>query len=246
MKIICAIDIIDGSCVRLVKGSYATKKVYSEDPVAMAKSFEEHGLKHLHLVDLDGAKAKKVVNLSVLKAIRTETNLTIDVGGGLQSEDDFEAVFDSGADMATIGSLAAKNRELTLKLLEKWGPDKLILGADCLNEKIAISGWQEQIDFNVYQFVESYLKAGFKKVISTDVSKDGLLSGPAFDLYENLLNLAQQNNLPLELIASGGVTTVKDLNRLKNLQLDGSIIGKALYENYFSLEELARWEKENG
>ncbi|MFA5513380.1 MAG: 1-(5-phosphoribosyl)-5-[(5-phosphoribosylamino)methylideneamino] imidazole-4-carboxamide isomerase [Sphaerochaetaceae bacterium] len=243
MDIILAIDIIEGKCVRLTKGDYATKKIYASDPLKIAKEYEAAGFKRLHLIDLDGAKAKKVVNLKVLETIATNTDLIIDFGGGLNSIGDFASVFDSGASMATVGSLAANNRELTLELLNQYSKEKLILGSDCKDRKIAVSGWQEVTDISVLSFITTYLKEGFEMVISTDISKDGMLKGPSFDLYKEILKQAEADCLSISLIASGGVSSIKDLDKLNELNLFGSIIGKAFYENKISLEDLAKWEK---
>lgn len=243
MDIILAIDIIDGKCVRLTKGDYSTKKIYSSDPLEIAKAYEQTGFRRLHLVDLDGAKAKKVVNLKVLEAIATKTNLIVDFGGGLSSKKDFAAVFNSGAALATVGSLAANNRELALELLSEYSKERLILGSDCKDRKIAVSGWQEVTDLSVISFITSYLKAGFETVISTDISKDGMLIGPSFELYKEILEETKNQNLKISLIASGGVTSLDDLDKLKELNISGAIIGKAFYEGKISLEDLANWEK---
>lgn len=243
MDIIPAIDIIGGAYVRLRRGDYSQKRVYGESPLAMAKEMVDAGIKRLHLVDLDGAKAKRVVNLKVLEEIAQNTPLIIDVGGGLQSEQDFKEVFNAGAHMATVGSLAARNRHLTLQLLETYGNDKLILGADSLDGMIAVSGWQEATAFPLFDFVTSYLEAGFTKVIATDIDRDGMLSGSALGLYKNLLGHLNNLQLPVELIASGGVNSLDDLRALKEAGLSGAIIGKALYEGIITLKELTPWVK---
>ncbi|NLA93108.1 MAG: 1-(5-phosphoribosyl)-5-[(5-phosphoribosylamino)methylideneamino]imidazole-4-carboxamide isomerase [Spirochaetales bacterium] len=241
MEIIPAIDIIDGKYVRLTRGDYEQKKVYGNDPLTMAKEIADAGIKRLHLVDLDGAKAKKVVNLKVLEEIAQNTALIIDVGGGLQSKQDFSDVFNAGAHMATVGSLAARDRDLTLELLAIYGGEKLILGADSLDGMIAVSGWQESTSFPLFDFITTYLEAGFLKVIATDISRDGMLSGSALELYRDLLERVEELGLTINLIASGGVNSLEDISELKEAGLSGAIIGKALYEGIVTLEELAQW-----
>ncbi|MFA5468952.1 MAG: 1-(5-phosphoribosyl)-5-[(5-phosphoribosylamino)methylideneamino] imidazole-4-carboxamide isomerase [Sphaerochaetaceae bacterium] len=241
MEIIPAMDIIEGAFVRLEQGDYAAKTVYGSDPVEMGKRIERAGLKRLHLVDLEGAKAKKVVNLKVLEALAEGTSLVIDVGGGLQTKQDFADVFNAGAQMATIGSLAARDRDLTLELLEQWGSEKLILGADSLEGKIAVSGWQETTSYPLFDFIATYLEAGFVKVIATDISRDGMLKGSSLPLYSRLLSGFKELALQIELIASGGVSSLQELDALSQLGLSGAIIGKALYEGIVTLEELASW-----
>lgn len=234
MQIIPAIDLIDGKCVRLTKGDYDQKKIYNEDPLEVAKSFEDHGITRLHLVDLDGAKARKIVNARVLEKIAGNTSLTIDFGGGVQSDDSIRIAFDSGASQVTGGSIAVRKPEIFRNWLRKYGSERIILGADVLDRKIATSGWQEINDLEVSGFISEYQKEGVKYVICTDISKDGVLQGPSIELYRNLLE-----NLPgIELIASGGVTTVDDLRELKSCGVFGAIIGKAIYENRISLESL--------
>lgn len=235
IKIIPAIDIIDGKCVRLTKGDYSTKKVYNESPLEVAKMFEDSGIKQLHLVDLDGAKQKKVVNYKVLEAITTHTNLDIDFGGGVQDDSDLEKVFDHGAKQVTGGSIAVKNPELFDKWLSHWGGEKIILGADAKEEMIAISGWEEKTSIDIYDFIEDKITKGVKYTISTDVAKDGLLQGPSFDLYKNI-----QSKFPeLHIIASGGVSCLDDISQLNNLNLYGVIVGKAIYEGKISLQEIS-------
>jgi phosphoribosylformimino-5-aminoimidazole carboxamide ribotide isomerase len=229
MIVIPAMDIIDGSCVRLRMGDYATKQVYATDPVEVAKQFADHGLRRLHLVDLDGARAKRVVNIDVLKRILSSVDLVIDVGGGLHTKEDFQAVFSAGAAMATVGSLAARDRSLTLELLDAWGPQRLILGADCREGSIAVSGWEKTTGIPVVEFVAGYLGAGFSKVISTDISKDGMMEGPSISLYRTLMSAMDARGLHIELIASGGVSSLGDLDELKEAGLSGAIVGKALY-----------------
>lgn len=234
MRIIPAIDLIDGKCVRLSKGDYATKKVYNEDPVEVAKSFEGSGLQYLHLVDLDGAKEKRIMNWKVLEKIANRTNLTIDFGGGVQSNEDLKIAFESGASQITGGSIAVKNSSLFESWLLAYGPEKIILGADALDGKIAVSGWEEDTNEQIESFIKKYTEKGVEYVISTDISKDGMLEGPSFDLYEKLLSEFSE----LKLIASGGVSSIEDLNRLQEMKLDGAIVGKALYEGRIGLNEL--------
>ncbi|KAA0990947.1 1-(5-phosphoribosyl)-5-[(5-phosphoribosylamino)methylideneamino]imidazole-4-carboxamide isomerase [Dyadobacter aurulentus] len=237
IEIIPAIDLIEGKCVRLTQGDYGQKKIYNENPLEVAMQFEDAGLKRLHLVDLDGAKAKKVVNWKLLESIASKTSLHIDFGGGVQSDDDLRVVFESGAKQVTGGSIAVKNPELFHHWLQTYGGDKIILGADAKNEKIAVSGWEEGTAIWVYDFVEEYVEKGVKYTISTDVAKDGLLQGPSFDLYKNL-----QDKCPdLNIIASGGISGIEDVEKLAEMNIYGVIIGKAIYENRISLPELMRF-----
>ena len=236
MHIIPAIDLIEGKCVRLTQGDYAQKKIYNEKPLEVAKQFEDAGLTRLHLVDLDGAKAKKVINWKVLEAIASKTRLHVDFGGGVQSEDDLRVVFESGAKQVTGGSIAVKQPDVFESWLKEYGGEKIILGADAKNEKIAVSGWKEGTDLWVYDFVEKYQEKGVKYIISTDVAKDGLLQGPSFDLYRNL-----QDRCPeMQIIASGGVSNMDDLYKLAEMNLYGVIVGKAIYEGRVTLEELRK------
>ena len=236
MKIIPAIDIIDGKCVRLLKGDYDTKKIYNENPVEVAKEFEANGIKYLHLVDLDGAKSRTIVNAKVLEKIANETNLKIDFGGGIKSEKDLETAFNSGANQITIGSIAVENREICLEWISKYGAEKIILGADCLDRKIKTSGWLTDSNLDVINFIQSYQKVGVQNVICTDISKDGMLDGPSFQLYEDILN-----DCKIDLIASGGISNAADLEQLKKINCSGAIIGKALYENKISFKELQKF-----
>ena len=238
MRIIPAIDIIEGSCVRLKEGNYNDKTHYSDNPVEMAKSFEEAGCSYLHLVDLDGAREGRIVNASVIEQIATHTSLKIDVGGGIKSREDLVRVFDSGADQATIGSLAVNDKTLTLSLLEEFGPDKLILGADCKDGYISIGGWKEITKIRVEDFVLSFVQSGFTHIISTDISKDGMLRGPSFSLYESLKETTKSIE-GVNIIASGGISSIDDVISLRESGLQGAIIGKALYEHYISLEDLS-------
>ncbi len=254
MRIIPAIDIIEGKCVRLSKGDYDTKIIYNENPLEVAKAFEAHGIKHLHLVDLDGAKSKHIVNHKVLEEIASKTTLEIDFGGGLKTDDDLRIAFESGAKQITGGSIAVKD-EMTFKgWLKKHGSDKIILGADVKDEKIAISGWQEESTLELVPFVKKFQRTGVKYVICTDISKDGMLAGPAFDLYEKLLNATKVNRtivtgagvedfeeIGIHLIASGGISHFDELPRLQELGCEGVIIGKAIYENKISLKQLEQF-----
>ncbi|UBM60533.1 1-(5-phosphoribosyl)-5-[(5-phosphoribosylamino)methylideneamino]imidazole-4-carboxamide isomerase [Marinilongibacter aquaticus] len=236
-QIIPAIDLIDGHCVRLTKGDYDTKKVYNEDPLDVAKAFQDKGISRLHLVDLDGAKQKKVVNLKVLEKIASKTNLVIDFGGGVQSDEDIHAVFNSGAAMITGGSIAVKNPELFLKWLEQYGCEKIILGADAKDRKIAISGWEENSGQDIIDFVSHYTQKGIKYLISTDVSKDGLLQGPSTELYKELNAQFPKS----EIIASGGVAEMKDIEELAALNIHGVIVGKAIYEGRIAMDEIQKF-----
>ncbi|AEE20538.1 1-(5-phosphoribosyl)-5-[(5-phosphoribosylamino)methylideneamino]imidazole-4-carboxamide isomerase [Dokdonia sp. 4H-3-7-5] len=237
MRIIPAIDIIEGACVRLSKGDYATKKVYNENPLEVAKQFEAHGITHLHLVDLDGAKSKHIVNHKILEQIASQTSLKVDFGGGLKTDEDLRIAFESGASQITGGSIAVKNPETFQSWLSKFGSDKIILGADAHNRKIAISGWLEESDDDVVEFINSYNKEGVSYAICTDISKDGMLEGPSFDLYEEIL----KSTPDLKLIASGGISTFDELPKLAAMGCEGTIIGKAIYENRISLKQLENY-----
>ena len=237
MKIIPAIDLIDGKCVRLTQGDYQQKKEYSSNPVEVAQRFEEHGIQRLHLVDLDGAKQKQVVNLNVLEQIASQTQLAVDFGGGVQSDDDLQRVLDAGAQQVTGGSIAVKRPEVFTNWLTRYGADKIILGADARDRHVAISGWQEQVTTDVVDFIADYQQKGVRYVICTDVAKDGLLQGPSFALYDEI-----RKEIPsVQLIASGGITTVDDLRQLQQLGVYGAIIGKALYEGNLTLSDLAEF-----
>jgi phosphoribosylformimino-5-aminoimidazole carboxamide ribotide isomerase len=235
MKIIPAIDLIDGKCVRLTKGDYSTKKEYSSDPLDMALRFADAGLSYLHLVDLDGARTGAVVNHKTLEKIASKTPLEIDFGGGIKSDESIRIAFESGAKKVTVGSVAVKNRELVTEWLSIYGSEKLILGADVKGEKIAISGWTETGDEYIFDFVREYLEKGFKTVISTDVAKDGMLEGPSFELYKKLLGEIEH----LNLIASGGIRDMEDLEKLREMGMYGTIIGKAIYEGRIDLKDLS-------
>ena len=234
MRIIPAIDIIDGKCVRLSKGDYHTKKIYNENPLEVAKGFEAHGIDYLHLVDLDGAKSKHIVNHKILEQIASKTTLKIDFGGGLKSDDDLRIAFESGARQITGGSIAVKDRDTFIGWIEKYGAERIILGADAMNEKVAISGWQEESSEALMPFIKAYQDQGIQYVICTDIAKDGMLEGPSFDLYRKILDTVPK----LRLIASGGISTFKELPKLAEIGCEGTIIGKAIYENRISLKQL--------
>lgn len=237
MLIIPAIDVIDGKCVRLTQGDYAQKKIYNENPLEVAKLFEDIGIKRLHLVDLDGAQKGKVVNYKVLEKIASDTNLTIDFGGGIKTNEAIKMVFESGADIAAIGSIAVKDKELFFSWLEKYGSDKILLGADVKEDKIAISGWLEKTEINIFDFIKENVEGGVETVFCTDISKDGLLQGSSVDLYKKILVQFPS----LHLIASGGVATLNDLVELKSIGCSGAIVGKAIYEGKISLNELKKF-----
>jgi len=234
MEIIPAIDIIDGKCVRLTKGDYQSMKIYNEDPLEVAKAFEDHGIGRLHLVDLDGAKARHVVNLKVLERIAGATSLTIDFGGGVQSDEDLENVLNAGASQVTGGSIAVKQPDLFGSWLKKFGPEKIMLGADIMDMKIAVGGWQEQSELHILDFLRNYVERGVTYVISTDISKDGMLQGPAFTLYDEILEAFPE----LNLIASGGISKMEDIEKLAGTNIFGVIVGKAIYEGRITLKSL--------
>lgn len=235
MYIIPAIDLIGGKCVRLSQGDYRSKKEYHDDPLEMAKRFEGAGIQRLHLVDLDGAKAKKIVNGEVLERICSGTSLQVDFGGGIQADEEIEKAFGLGAKQVTGGSIAVKNPELFDKWITQYGPEKIILGADAKEKKIAVGGWEETTSVDLIPFIKEYFEKGIRYVICTDVAKDGLLQGPSADLYREIL----QEIPDLKLVASGGVSSVKDLEELEKIGVFGAIVGKAYYEGRVTLEELA-------
>jgi len=237
MRIIPAIDIIEGKCVRLSKGDYDTKKIYNENPLEVAKSFEAHGIQYLHLVDLDGAKSSQIVNYKVLEQIASKTSLNIDFGGGLKSDADLKIAFECGAKQITGGSIAIKNPDVFKSWMQQYGADKIILGADAKNEKVAISGWLEESTSDLIPFIQNYQGEGIQYVICTDISKDGMLQGPSFELYRKILE--QTPNI--KLIASGGISTFDELPKLAELGCEGTIIGKAIYENRISLKQLENY-----
>lgn len=236
MRIIPAIDIIDGKCVRLSKGDYSTQKTYNENPLEVAKAFEAHGIEHLHLVDLDGAKSKHIVNHKVLETLATKTNLKIDFGGGLKADEDLRIAFESGAQQVTGGSIAVKQPEVFGEWISRYGPEKIILGADVKGEFIATDGWLETSDQSLFDFLAHYQAQGIVYSICTDISKDGMLQGPSFALYEKILKETQ-----IQLIASGGISQFDELPRLAEMGCEGTIIGKAIYENRISLKQLEQF-----
>jgi phosphoribosylformimino-5-aminoimidazole carboxamide ribotide isomerase len=237
MRLIPAIDIIDGKCVRLSRGDYNTKKIYNENPLEVAKEFEAHGIQYLHLVDLDGAKSKHIVNHKVLEQIASRTQLKIDFGGGLKSDKDLQIAFESGANQITGGSIAVKNPEIFESWLQKFGSEKIILGADANNEKVATNGWLEESELEVVPFIQQYEQKGVQYVICTDISKDGMLQGPSTDLYRRILEETEN----IKLIASGGIATFDDLPLLAEIGCEGTIIGKAIYEERISLKQLEKF-----
>lgn len=236
MRIIPAIDLIEGKCVRLTKGEYDTKKVYSDDPLDMAKRFEDHGFQRLHLVDLDGAKAGQVINLSVLHAICNHTSLKVDFGGGIKTDSDLQKVLEAGAYQVTIGSLAVKDAAKVNDWISQYGAEKIILGADVKDRKIAVGGWLETSTLELTDFIKNYYNVGVRHVLCTDISKDGMLEGPAFELYNELMQVFPD----LVLIASGGVSGIQDVERLKENRIPAVVIGKAIYEGRIDLKELAQ------
>jgi phosphoribosylformimino-5-aminoimidazole carboxamide ribotide isomerase len=235
VRIIIALDIMDGKCVRLTQGDFSTKKIYDEDPLEIARKIEEHGLKYIHLVDLDGALSGRVVNHRTLEAISGSTSLKIDFSGGLRSYDDVNKAFESGATQVTIGSISVIRPALFLEWIAKWGQDKIILGADCINRKIATGGWIENSDSDILEFLSNYRSKGIKYAICTDIGKDGTLTGPSTDLYKEILEIPGLN-----LIASGGISSVAQIDELSTIGCEGAIIGKALYEGILNLQDLSR------
>lgn len=238
MRIIPAIDIIDGKCVRLTKGDYSTRKTYRDNPLEVAREFEEHGIAYLHLVDLDGAKSKHIVNHRVLQEIATKTSLKIDFGGGIKSDEDVRIAFDNGAAQITGGSVAQQQPALFKQWLADYGADKIILGADSHHRMIATNGWQQQSQEDVVDFIAAYGSEGVRYVICTDIAKDGMLEGPSSDLYREIIARTD-----IQLIASGGITSIDDLHLLQQLGCEGAIIGKAIYEGRIGLRELESFLK---
>ena len=234
MELIPAIDIIDGKCVRLSQGDYSSKKVYSENPVDMAKRFEDYGLRRLHVVDLDGAASSHIVNYRVLEQIAVQTSLVIDFGGGIKSSKDIDIAFESGAAMVTIGSVAVKQPQLMTDWIGKYGAEKVILGADAKDRRIAVSGWKEDSKLELLPFLSDYINKGIKKVLCTDISRDGMLQGPSIALYKEIMETFPN----LELIASGGVSSIDDIYRLEEAGVPAVVFGKALYEGRIKLEQL--------
>lgn len=234
MTIIPAIDIISGKCVRLTKGDYAQQKVYNENPVEVAKQFADAGLQRVHIVDLDGAKAGKIINLSVLEAIASATNLVIDFGGGIKNINDVGSIFNAGASMATIGSLAVKHPEIVEEWIMEFGADKFLIGADVLDEKIKISGWLEDGGIDIFTFIGKMIGLGAHNIFCTDISKDGVMEGPSVELYKKII----EQHPEINLVASGGVTTINDVVELNAIGCSGAIIGKAIYEGNITLQQL--------
>lgn len=237
IELVPAIDIIGGKCVRLSQGDYGRSKTYSEDPVQIAKAFEDHGIKRLHLVDLDGAKSKHIVNYKTLAAIASATSLVIDFGGGLKSDDDLRIAFENGASMITGGSIAVTDEEMFSAWLTTYGADKIILGADAKDGKIAINGWQENTDESLEDFIKKYTDKGISKAICTDIGRDGMLQGPAIDLYASILERFPD----LYLIASGGVSSMDDIRKLDEAKVPAVIFGKAFYEGNISLKDMEKF-----
>jgi phosphoribosylformimino-5-aminoimidazole carboxamide ribotide isomerase len=236
MNVIPAIDIIDGKCVRLTQGDYSKKTIYNEHPLEVARQFEDVGLSRLHLVDLDGAKAGAVKNWKVLESIAGKTKMVIDFGGGIKTEKDVDIVFESGAALATVGSIAVKDETIFTDWLKKYGSQKFLLGADVKDEKIAVGGWLETTDIWIYDFIEKYIEKGVQQIFCTDVSKDGKLEGPSLDLYKNIISKFPS----LHFIASGGVSSINDVEQLQEIGCKGVIIGKAIYEGRIKLSELIK------
>lgn len=234
IELIPAIDIIGGQCVRLTKGDYDQKTVYRDSPAEVAKEFEDLGFKRLHVVDLDGAKSKHIVNDAVLKSITTATNLIVDFGGGIKTDEDIEKAFASGASMVTVGSIAVTHPELFMGWLEKYGAERMILGADVRHGKISINGWKEDSEENLLPFLKKYIDAGVRNVLCTEISKDGTLSGPAIDLYKEIMAAYPE----LHLIASGGVSSIDDIKALDKAGIPSVVFGKAIYEGKINLNEL--------
>ncbi|NJC27398.1 1-(5-phosphoribosyl)-5-[(5-phosphoribosylamino)methylideneamino]imidazole-4-carboxamide isomerase [Neolewinella antarctica] len=238
MQIIPAIDLIDGKCVRLTQGDYGRKTVYNEDPLAQAREFEAAGLKKIHVVDLDGARGGGIVNQKVLERIASGTNLEIDWGGGMKSDEDLRIAFESGASQVTGGTIAVKNPDVFMGWIERYGADKIILGSDAKHGKIAVSGWEESSELGVYEFITNYVAKGLRYTICTDVSKDGMLAGTSVEMYARII----KENPELKLIASGGVATTEDLDAVRDMGCYGVIVGKAFYEGRISLEELVSYQ----
>jgi phosphoribosylformimino-5-aminoimidazole carboxamide ribotide isomerase len=235
MRIIVALDILEGKCVRLTKGDFSTKKIYNENPLEVARQVEDNGIKYIHLVDLDGALKKRVVNYKILEKIAAGTSLKIDFGGGIRCDDDLYTVFSSGARQVTCGSIAVTSQLLFLEWLSKWGQEKIMLGADSINRRIATEGWAESTDSDIIKFIADYRSKGIKYAVCTDIDKDGMLKGPSVDLYKKILEIPG-----LKLIASGGISSVKDIEELSLIGCEGAIIGKALYEGILDLKDLSR------
>jgi phosphoribosylformimino-5-aminoimidazole carboxamide ribotide isomerase len=238
IELIPAIDIIDGKCVRLTKGDYNNKKIYNENPVTVAQDFEKQGFRRLHIVDLDGAKSNHIVNVDVLRRITSETNLIVDFGGGIKTDNDIELAFQNGASMVTIGSIAVTQPELFVSWIDKYGPERIILGADVRNGKISINGWKEDSTEELLPFLKYYIDKGINKVLCTDISKDGMLQGTAIELYKNVMKEYHS----LQLIASGGVSCLSDIIQLEKNGIPAVVFGKAIYEGKINLNELWEWQ----
>lgn len=240
IELIPAIDIINGQCVRLTKGDYNLKTVYRDSPLEVVKEFEAIGFRRLHMVDLDGAKSKHIVNSSVLRRVTMETHLMVDFGGGIKTDEDIEKAFNSGASMVTVGSIAVTNPEIFMGWLEKYGANRIILGADVRHGKISINGWKEDSIEDLLPFLKKYIEAGVKNVLCTEISKDGTLSGPAINLYREVMNTYPQ----LHLIASGGVSSIEDIKALDAAGIPAVVFGKAIYEGKINMNELWDWQNE--
>ena len=241
IELIPAIDIIEGKCVRLTKGEYSSQKTYSENPLEIAKQLEDIGVKRLHMVDLDGAKSKHIVNHKVLETIANSTSLKIDFGGGIKSDADIHTAFDSGASLVTIGSVASTSPELFMSWINKYGTDKIILGADVRNGMISINGWKEDSQYNLFDFLDKYIEAGIINILCTEISRDGMLEGPATDLYKEIM----QRYPNINLIASGGISCMKDIEVLNNNGIPSVVFGKAMYEERISMADIRNWLTEN-
>ena len=241
IELIPAIDIIEGKCVRLTKGEYSSQKTYSKNPLEIAKQLEDIGVKRLHMVDLDGAKSKHIVNHKVLETIANSTSLKIDFGGGIKSDADIHTAFDSGASLVTIGSVASTSPELFLSWIDKYGTDKIILGADVRNGMISINGWKEDSQYSLFDFLDKYIEAGIINILCTEISRDGMLEGPATDLYKEIM----QRYPNINLIASGGISCMKDIEVLDDNGIPSVVFGKAMYEERISMADIRNWLTEN-
>ena len=241
IELIPAIDIIEGKCVRLTKGEYSSQKTYSENPLEIAKQLEDIGVKRLHMVDLDGAKSKHIVNHKVLETIANSTSLKIDFGGGIKSDADIHTAFDSGASLVTIGSVASTSPELFMSWIDKYGTDKIILGADVRNGMISINGWKEDSQYSLFDFLDKYIEAGIINILCTEISRDGMLEGPATDLYTEIM----QRYPNINLIASGGISCMKDIEVLDDNGIPSVVFGKAMYEERISMADIRNWLIEN-
>ena len=241
IELIPAIDIIEGKCVRLTKGEYSSQKTYSENPLEIAKQLEDIGVKRLHMVDLDGAKSKHIVNHKVLETIANSTSLKIDFGGGIKSDADIHTAFDSGASLVTIGSVASTSPEMFMSWIDKYGTDKIILGADVRNGMISINGWKEDSQYSLFDFLDKYIEAGIINILCTEISRDGMLEGPATDLYKEIM----QRYPNINLIASGGISCMKDIEVLNDNGIPSVVFGKAMYEERISMADIRNWLTEN-